>query len=230
MECIVLAGGFGTRLQSVVADVPKCMAPVNERPFLHYLFNYLEEYNCTKVILSLGYKHEVVLEWLKSQERPFEVDYVIEDEPLGTGGAVQLAMQKATDEDVVILNGDTMFRVDLEQLFQFHQSRKAEVSIALKQLEKFDRYGSVDVGDDMHIASFEEKKYKEIGLINGGIYVINKQALSQKRLPQKFSLEKDYFEAFVGERNMFGLVSDTYFIDIGIPVDYQQAQKDFEGF
>lgn len=230
MECIILAGGLGTRLQSVVADVPKCMAPVNGQPFLHYLFNYLQEYNCTKAILSLGYKHETVIEWIKIQERPFEIDYVIENEPLGTGGAVQLAMQKVVNENAIVLNGDTMFRVDLDRLFHFHTSQKAEVSIALKQLERFERYGSVRLGDDMYITSFEEKQYKDVGLINGGVYVLNKSALLGKKLPIKFSLEKDYFETFVTEKNMYGFVSNTYFIDIGVPSDYQQAQKDFKDF
>lgn len=230
MECIILAGGFGTRLQSVVSDVPKCMAPVREQPFLHYLFNYLEEQGCTKVILSLGYKHEVVTNWLQSQQRSFTVDYVIEQEPLGTGGAIQLALQKTSDDNVVVLNGDTMFRVGLNSLLELHTTRQAAVSIALKPMTDFDRYGTVTLNDENAILSFEEKQHRESGLINGGVYVLNKTALMNKSMPEKFSLEKDYFEAFVGEGNMYGFVSDTYFIDIGIPVDYQQAQQDFESF
>lgn len=228
MECIVLAGGLGTRLQSAVADVPKCMAPVNGQPFLHYVFDYLELQGCTRVILSLGYKHQYVLQWLATQQRGFSVDYVIEQEPLGTGGGIQLALTKANSNDVVILNGDTMFRVDLNELLQFHTGKKAATTLALKPMTNFDRYGVVSIDDNGRINAFEEKKHYTEGLINGGIYVVNKDALSAKNLPVKHSFEKDYFEAFVHEGNMYGFVSDTYFIDIGIPSDYEQAQQDFK--
>jgi D-glycero-alpha-D-manno-heptose 1-phosphate guanylyltransferase len=226
MECIILAGGLGTRLQSVVQDVPKCMAPVNGKPFLHYLFDYAEQQGCSRVILSLGYKHEVVTEWLATQQRAFAIDYVIETEPLGTGGGIQLAMQKATEQHVIVLNGDTMFRVPLQLMMQFHLDKKAGTTIALKPMLNFDRYGLVNTDTDNRIIQFEEKKYQAEGLINGGVYIIHKDSLASKTLPGKFSFEKDYFEAFVQEGDMYGFVSDGYFIDIGIPSDYERAQKD----
>lgn len=228
MECIVLAGGLGTRLQSVVQDVPKCMAPVNGKPFLHFLFDYAEQQGCTKVILSLGYKHEYVTEWLKTQQRSFTVDYVIEETPLGTGGGIQLALQKAIAPNVAVLNGDTMFRVSLKEMMRFHLQHGAATTVALKPMQNFDRYGVVKTDSNNVITAFEEKKTQAEGLINGGVYIIDKDALSAKNLPQKFSFEKDYFEAFVQEGNMYGFVSTEYFIDIGIPSDYEQAQKDFK--
>lgn len=230
MECIVLAGGLGTRLQSVVADVPKCMAPVNGQPFLHYIFNYLEQQGCTRVILSLGYKHEVVLEWLKTQKRSFSVSYVIENEPLGTGGGIQLALQETNEPDVFVLNGDTMFRADLNALNTYHQQKKSDATLALKEMRDFERYGTVHIDDDMRINTFAEKKYCKEGLINGGIYLLKKEAILSKNLAQKFSMEKDYFEAFVQQDKMYGFVSEAYFIDIGIPDDYAQAQEDFKTF
>lgn len=228
MECIILAGGLGTRLQSVVQDVPKCMAPVNSKPFLHYLFDYAEQQGCTKIILSLGYKHEQVTGWLKTQQRSFAIDYVIEETPLGTGGGIQLALQKATSRNVIVLNGDTMFRVPLQQMMQFHMQQRAATTVALKLMQNFDRYGVVKTDNTGRIKAFEEKKPQAEGLINGGIYIIDKDELATKNLPAKFSFEKDYFEAFVQEGKMFGYLSDGYFIDIGIPSDYEQAQKDFE--
>jgi D-glycero-alpha-D-manno-heptose 1-phosphate guanylyltransferase len=228
MECIVLAGGLGTRLQSVVQDVPKCMAPVNGKPFLHFLFDYAEQQGCTKVILSLGYKHEYVTEWLKTQQRSFTVDYVIEEVPLGTGGGIQLALQKATEQHIAVLNGDTMFRVPLQEMMEFHMQGQAATTVALKPMQDFDRYGVVKTDNTARITAFEEKKPQAEGLINGGVYIIDKDALSAKNLPQKFSFEKDYFEAFVQEGNMYGFVSTEYFIDIGIPSDYEQVQKDFK--
>lgn len=228
MECIVLAGGLGTRLQSAVADVPKCMAPVNGLPFLHYVFDYLEKQGCTHVILSLGYKHEYVLQWLETQQHSFAVDCVIEHEPMGTGGGIQLALSKATSHDVAVLNGDTMFRADINAMFHFHKNRNAETTVALKLMKDFDRYGVVSMNNGQQITAFEEKKHYAEGHINGGIYIVNRTVLAEKKLPAKHSFEKDYFEAYVREGKMYGFVSDGYFIDIGIPSDYEQAQQDFK--
>lgn len=228
MECIILAGGLGTRLQSVVADVPKCMAPVNGLPFLQYVFDYIESQGCTHLVLSLGYKHEIVTGWLATQQRPFNISYVIEEEPLGTGGGIQLALDKTQENNVFILNGDTMFRADLAEMSKQHQDKTSDVTIALKTMHQFERYGTVKMNDDLRITSFEEKKYCKEGLINGGIYLLNKSALLSKQLPVKFSMEKDYFEAFVQNDKMHGFVTDAYFIDIGIPADYEQAQHDFK--
>ncbi len=228
MECVVLAGGLGTRLQSVIGLYPKCMAPVNGQPFLHYIFDYLEQQKCTKVILSLGFKHEVITEWLQTQQRSFAVDYVIEETPLGTGGGISLALTKATEENVAVLNGDTMFRADIYAMLAFHQSNNAATTLALKPMQQFERYGVVKTDENGCIIAFEEKKYYDEGLINGGVYIINKAALAAKGLPEKYSFEKDYFEAFVHEANMYGFVSDAYFIDIGIPTDYEKAQTDFK--
>lgn len=228
MECIILAGGMGTRLQSVVADLPKCMAPVNGLSFLHYTFNYLEQQNCTKVILSLGYKHEDVIKWLATQNRTFSIDYVIEQEPLGTGGGIMLAMQKATEHHIVVLNGDTMFRVDLLAMQEFHLAKAAVATLALKPMTNFERYGVVRVNEKSTIIAFEEKKQYAEGMINGGVYILNKKAITDKSLPERFSLEQDFFEATVTEGNMYGFVSNEYFIDIGIPSDYEKAQLDFK--
>jgi D-glycero-alpha-D-manno-heptose 1-phosphate guanylyltransferase len=228
MECIILAGGLGTRLQGVIGDNPKCMALVNGMPFLHYIFDYVEANHCTKVILSLGYRHQIVLEWLKTEAREFVIEYVIEQEPLGTGGGISLAMQKATEDDVIVLNGDTMFCVDLEEMMQVHQQSNATTTIALKHLKYFERYGCVNVTPDHNITAFEEKKYCENGFINGGVYIINKTALLNKQLPTKYSFEKDYLEAFVSEGLFRGFESEAYFIDIGVPSDYRIAQEDFK--
>lgn len=228
MECIVLAGGLGTRLRNTIGDIPKCMAEVNGKPFLHYIFQYLIVQQCSRVILSLGYKHEIIIEWIKAESVPFELDYVIEQEPLGTGGGIQLAMNKAERSEVVVLNGDTMFSVDLKAILEYHKAKQADITLALKEMYDFDRYGVVNTNDNGCIVSFEEKQARKQGMINGGVYIINKQALVNKHLPNKFSFEKDYLEAFVAEQKFFGYRGNAYFIDIGIPQDYQQAQEDFK--
>src|SRR6185312_8111452 len=129
MECIILAGGQGTRLQGVIGEYPKCMAPVNGQPFLHYLFKYLSDQECSRVVLSLGYKHEVVTAWLATKPLPFEIDYVVETQPLGTGGGIALALSKTKTDDVVVLNGDTMFQADLKALIDFHKEKQAATTL-----------------------------------------------------------------------------------------------------
>ncbi|MBL7718552.1 MAG: nucleotidyltransferase family protein [Flavipsychrobacter sp.] len=228
MECIILAGGLGTRLRGTIGDYPKCMAPVNERPFLHYLFVYLQQQGCSRVVLSLGYKHEIITGWLEQNQWPFEISWVIEEEPLGTGGGIQLALRAAKDADVAVLNGDTLFRVDLAEQFAAHRAAEASATLALKRMTNFSRYGVVNEDEAHRICSFEEKQQRESGLINGGVYILNKNYLLGKNLPEKFSFEKDFLEAYVGERAFLAYTSEAYFIDIGIPEDYLQVQEDFK--
>lgn len=227
MEAIILAGGMGTRLQSVVSDVPKCMAPVAGKPFLYYLLATLERTGFEHIILSLGYKHEVIEDWLDTLSFSMRISFVIEKEPLGTGGAVRYALPQAEEADVFILNGDTFLGVNYEDMLNLHRQTNAIATLALKQMEKFDRYGVVDTEMISHrIIRFLEKQYCESGLINGGTYLIKKEALDT--LPEKFSLEKEFFETKVSTDILSGFLSDGYFIDIGIPEDYIRAQKDFK--
>jgi D-glycero-alpha-D-manno-heptose 1-phosphate guanylyltransferase len=228
MECIVLAGGLGTRLQGVIGAQPKCMAPVAGVPFLQHLFHYLAAQQCSRVILSLGFRHEVVTEWLPLHNWSFAIDYVIEETPLGTGGGISLAMTKAQAEDVAVINGDTMFRVDLAGMMAFHLQHEAATTLALKEMQHFERYGVVRTNEQDLITSFEEKQYRDHGWINGGIYIIHKAALAARQLPQKYSFEKDYLETIVAEAKLYGYPSQAYFIDIGVPEDYAQAQSDFK--
>lgn len=228
MEVIILAGGLGTRLQGVIGQYPKCMAAVNGRPFLSYLFDYLGTQGCTRVILSLGYKHEVILDWLAKQDPPFAVDHVIEHEPLGTGGGIQLAIRQAVCDNVIVLNGDTMFMADLRRQMEYHRSLHAGTTLGLKKMYGFDRYGVVNTNDHGRITSFEEKQYRDEGMINAGVYIINTRCYLGKHLPVKHSFEKDYLEKYTIEGKFYGYEGEGYFIDIGIPSDYDQAQRDFK--
>ena len=228
MEAIILAGGLGTRLRNAIGDLPKCMAPVAGQPFLHYLFRYLAGQSISRVVCSLGYQSEAVIEWLGKEEAPFKIDWVAEETPLGTGGGIRLAMEQCTARDVFVLNGDTMFAIDIGRMRETHRQHRAEATLALKAMLNFDRYGTVHTDADSCIISFEEKAPKAEGAINGGIYLIRREAFLARPLPQKFSFEKDYLERYTGERLFFGRAHDAYFIDIGVPEDYEQAQHDFQ--
>ena len=229
MEVIILAGGLGTRLRSVVSEVPKCMAPVSGKPFLWYLLKYLSRYDVDRVILSVGYLREVIFKWIEvvKYEFPFEFDYAVEEEPLGTGGGIKLALDKAMDERVFVLNGDTFFDVDLIHLNDAHIIGKKAITLALKPMRRFERYGTVNLEHITGtILSFNEKKYCEEGLINGGVYVISKNTPIFKGLGKKFSFETAVLEPQCARRQLLGVVQNGYFIDIGIPEDYLRAQKE----
>lgn len=226
-QAIILAGGLGTRLRSVVSGVPKCMAPVNGKPFLHYVLSHLQKEGVNEFIFSLGYKSESIIDYInKTFQSSINYQLSIEEEPLGTGGAIKLACEKVRNENVIIVNGDTLFSVSATSLSEFHEQHHADCTLCLKPMKNFDRYGVVELNADSSVKSFKEKKFYEKGLINGGVYALNVKNFRNKKFPEHFSFEMDYLEKFVGIDKIFGIEQDKYFIDIGIPEDYKRAQEE----
>ena len=225
-EAIILAGGLGTRLRPAVPDLPKCMAPVAGRPFLYYVISYFAKQGIEKFIFSLGYKHQVIEKYISSEFDTIQYTFCVEEKPLGTGGAIRLACAHATEKTTVVLNGDTFFRIDLDKLAPFHHMCGADCTLSLKPMKNFNRYGVVTLNKDYSIQSFREKDYYEEGLINGGIYALNVGKFQSENLPEVFSFERDYLEAYYKKRRMYGVIQDEYFIDIGIPEDYMRAQTE----
>jgi D-glycero-alpha-D-manno-heptose 1-phosphate guanylyltransferase len=231
MDAIILAGGLGTRLRSVVSEVPKCMAPICEKPFLHYLLSYLSRFsNVKRIILSLGYKSEVVTDWIEAH-KPFDFKYIysIENKQLGTGGAIKKALTFTQSENVLILNGDTFFDVDLNLFVQQYKKNNSLITIALKSMIDFERYGNVEIDEKGIIIAFKEKAYCYEGQINGGVYILNTVNTNEimNRLPEKFSFETEFLKPQIKNENIYGFIHNGYFIDIGIPDDYAKAIKDF---
>ncbi|MES2761253.1 MAG: nucleotidyltransferase family protein [Bacteroidota bacterium] len=231
-EAIILAGGFGTRLQAVVNDVPKPMAPVNNEPFLNYVFDYLRYYQIEHVVLSTGYLAETISEYYKNEYKGIKISYTKEETPLGTGGGIRLAMTKCVTNDVLVLNGDSFFDVDISMHYKNHISKRSDCTLALRKVDNAARYGTIVLGDLNVIETFKEKDNVErFGLINGGVYILNRELyLSKTEENSPFSIEKDFYEKRVDELNIFGFQYEGYFIDIGIPEDYKQAQTDFKDF
>jgi D-glycero-alpha-D-manno-heptose 1-phosphate guanylyltransferase len=226
-SAIILAGGLGTRLRSVVADVPKCMAPVkDELPFIDILIAFLKREGIEHFIFSLGYKSEIVTDHLDANFPKLSKTYVIEDEPLGTGGAIKKAIQEVKEENVLIINGDTYFNISVKELADLHFAKQAGCSIALKELFQFDRYGSVEINADDRITAFKEKQFCENGYINGGIYLLKKNSFLQQNFDDKFSFEKEYLEK--NTNDIAGRVFSNYFIDIGIPEDFSKFKDDYK--
>ncbi|HOF20747.1 MAG TPA: nucleotidyltransferase family protein [Bacteroidales bacterium] len=224
MEVIILAGGLGTRLREVIRDIPKPMAPVAGRPFLHYILDWLRRYPVRKIIISAGYRAEVIREHFGSRFYEIPLEYVIEEKPLGTGGAVNYALGKTAGNDILVLNGDTWFPVDPCRLMGFHSSEDSRFSLALKRMFDFDRYGTVSL-EGNRVLGFNEKKACDEGLINGGIYVINRKFFESQKMPEVFSLEKDFLEKNAGKSVLKGMIFGDPFLDIGIPEDYAKAEE-----
>ncbi len=227
-EAIILAGGLGTRLQGEVPDLPKCMAPVAGQPFLTYVIRHLLSQGVEHLIFSLGYRHAVIEEFLQAQFGYLNYSTSIESEPLGTGGAITLALSKTATRDILIVNGDTLFRVDIDELSDRHMHTQAACTLALKPMVSFDRYGVVEMDSHHRVTSFKEKQFEKEGNINGGIYVLNKFDFEKHSFPAIFSFEKEYLEQYVVSTIFTGVIQDKYFIDIGIPVDYQRAQSELQ--
>ncbi len=225
-EAIILAGGQGTRLRSVLPNLPKCMAPVNGRPFIWYVIDHLHKSGIKHFIFSLGYRSDAFMAFLKDTLPGMNYDVVIEKEPLGTGGAIQLACRSAKETQLLTLNGDSIFKIDIQQQAAFHSQQDADCTLGLKYLTDFDRYGAVELNSDNSIASFKEKQFFNEGFINGGVYILNRERFLSEGLPEKFSFETDYLQAHYRQRKMYGLPQDAYFIDIGIPEDYTRAQTE----
>ncbi len=223
-EAIILAGGLGTRLRSVVSDLPKCMAPINGIPFIAYVINHLQRQGVTHFIFSLGYKSESFIAFLNNDYKNLSYQLSIEDEPLGTGGAIKQSLIYALGKSVVIANGDTLFKADIVEMSQLHELSGANCTMALKPMTNFDRYGAVEINAQGLVQCFKEKQFYESGLINGGVYALNKAKFFEEEFPDKFSFETAYLQKLYKERTILGIIQDKYFIDIGIPEDYEKAQ------
>ena len=230
MEAIILAGGLGTRLRSELSEIPKSMALVGSRPFLEYQMDYLLANGISRFILSVGYKSEYIRKHFSDQYKNCEIIYAIEKTLLGTGGAIKNAMQFVLDDHVVIANGDSLFFSDLETQFRSHLAYEADVTLAVKPMRKFDRYGTILIDGNGKITSFSEKQFTREGLINGGLYIFNVSSFRHLDLPDKFSIERDFFKTRVNQLNFYGAISEGYFLDIGIPEDFRKAQYEISIF
>ena len=227
-EAIILAGGLGTRLRGVVPDLPKCMAPVAGQPFLKHVIRYFLSQGVERFIFSLGYKHELIEQFLNDEFATLNYQCSVEEEALGTGGAIQLACKRTIEKNVLIANGDTIFKAGLQMAASFHIEKKADCTLLLKTMQNSDRYGTVELDTDFTVKNFREKQLLQSGDINAGIYILNVERFLAKGFPEKFSFEKDYLERYYPEKTISGVIQEGYFIDIGIPEDYQRAQEELK--
>jgi NDP-sugar pyrophosphorylase family protein len=228
MRAIILAGGFGTRLKSVIPDIPKPMAPVNGRPFLEMLIRKLRCQDITDIILSVGYKKEVIHEHFgDGSSMGVSINYSSEDSPLGTGGAINAAMNRFPADRFLVMNGDSFFDNDLSELLTYHLCKQARITLALAQVSDISRYGTVETNLNGSISCFIEKSGSGPGIINGGVYIMEERV--KVSFPgEVFSFENDMLRKSIG-KGLFGLRQQGFFIDIGVPDDYEYCCKKYAG-
>jgi D-glycero-alpha-D-manno-heptose 1-phosphate guanylyltransferase len=231
---LILAGGRGTRLQSAVPDLPKALAPINGKPFLFYLLEAIARQEIIdEVIISVGYMADSIVDAVGDHFAGMKIRYAREEQPLGTGGAIRYAMsENPSFTTMLVLNGDTFADIDLHDFLSFHTKHSAGFTLAAKEMQSFDRYGSLTVDQSGRILKFNEKKFVEKGLISSGAYLIQKDFFNSVLGPYPqaaFSMENDILARTGRQFEIFAFVSNTYFIDIGIPEDYARAQFELPG-
>lgn len=230
MEAIILAGGLGSRLRNVISDLPKCLALIEDKPFLDFVIKHLLNNNVRKIIFSLGYKSELVLHYLEKNYSNLNYDYCLETIPLGTGGALKLALSKTNCDNVIVVNGDTFLNSNLSYLYNKHLENDSVCSFYIKEMNYFERYGTIKINRKNKVISIIEKKYCEKGFINTGQYILNVESYLKNTPNGIFSFETDFMEKQYKLNNFFAFKINDYFIDIGIPEDFNKAQKELVVF
>jgi len=227
MEAIILAGGAGKRLQSVVSKVPKPMAPINQRPFLEILMDFWIAQGVRRFILAVGYKYQIVEAHFGRSYKGIETDYSVESEPLGTGGAtLQATTHLKKESDFLVLNGDTFFELSLADLCAYHRQKEAAWTMALTRFPENQRYGSAHLDESGCVSRIEPapKKPQE-SIVIGGVFLLARNILEpfHRKPESKLSLEGDILEKLLPEKRVYGYLSGGRFIDIGVPADYERA-------
>lgn len=225
MKAIILAGGMGTRLRGVIEDVPKPMAPVGGKPFLEYLLLQLKRWKSTDVVLSVGYKKEIIKSYFgNGNQFGIHISYSEENQPLGTGGALKKAISLNDDPYFIVMNGDSFFNINFGDLIKYHTSKPGMTTMSLARVKDRGRYGSVEINDDGSIMTFQKEGPETPGFINGGIYLIERDIVNY--IPEGLiSLEEHVLPLIKKDNLLYGKVFDAFFVDIGLPKDYSWIDK-----
>lgn len=228
MQILILAGGLGTRLKDIVSDRPKPMALVNDIPFLQYIINNLKRQNLCDIILAVGYMHDKIKDYFNDgKDFGVSIQYAIEDRLLGTGGAIKNAENLYKGNQIMVLNADTYFNINYAEMIKFHNDKNAKLTIALTKTNDAQRYGKVELDDSKKVISFSEKSnVPTSNYVNGGIYIMNHEAISLIEPHKNASFEKEVIPKILKKYDIYGFESNGYFIDIGIPDDYKKFCSD----
>lgn len=225
-EAIVLVGGLGTRLRGVVSDVPKPLAPVAGRPFLAWVLDNLRDNGIRHVVLAAGYMAEKVEQCAGRDWHGMAIDYSIEAEALGTGGAIAQARQSLRGKSTHVLNGDTFLRYRPTALELATREAGALIGVALAEVPELARYGAVE-RDGPLVSAFREKGRSGPGWINAGCYFLSGAALDALPATGNYSFETRVLAPMTAAGKVAGFTDTDGFIDIGVPEDFQRAQSLF---
>jgi D-glycero-alpha-D-manno-heptose 1-phosphate guanylyltransferase len=228
VKAVVLCGGLGTRLGELTKDMPKPLLDVAGRPFMHHVLGKLKAAGVTDVTLATSYHWDKIAAVYGTRWQGLAVRYSVEEEPLGTGGAIKQAMQVAQAHEALVLNGDTLFDMDFNALIALHAQRRAQVSVAVRRVPDVSRYGAVDMDSEGRIVQFGEKLRQGEGLINAGVYVVKSEVFDGIEAA-RFSFESEVLAAGIARLRLYAMEAAGYFIDIGIPEDLARANRDLAG-
>ncbi len=224
IPAVILAGGKGTRLRSVVADRPKPLAEVLGRPYITFLLDQLADAGCSRVVISTGYKAQMIEKALGSEYRSLRLSYAQEEQPLGTGGGIRLAMDHLKGDLFLALNGDSYCGADLALYKKWFFKEKRKASLLLTRVDDTSRYGRVSLDELQQVTDFVEKGGSTgSGMINAGVYLLKRSVLEGIPVGKNFSVERDIFPSLIGN-GLFGYPVDSPFLDIGTPESYAQAE------
>ena len=228
LSAAILAGGLGTRLRSVVADRPKVLAPVAGKPYLAHLLEQLARAGIRETTLLVGFAAEQVRSAFGSAHAGLSLNYSVEPEPLGTAGALRLALPLLHSETILLLNGDSYCDVDLPALLAFHRARRGVATLTLAEVPDGSRFGCVTCDSDRRVERFEEKGVSAgPGWINAGVYLLNRDALKEIEPGRSVSLEREVVPRWVERGEVFVFPGSRRFIDIGTPESYAEAEAFF---
>jgi len=226
VPAVLLVGGMGTRLRSLLPSTPKPLASIGDRSFLELLVRQLRCQGLRRLVMCTGYLADQIEDQFgDGQMWNVEIEYSKEPQPLGTAGAVKLAQRHLKcASDFLVMNGDSFLEIDLKELIRFHRAHGGLASMAVLEVKNTSRYGTVQVGDTGRVARFSEKTGSDRpGLVNGGVYVFKQSAFDH--IPEgPASLEKDIFPRLL-DYGVYALEQHGIFIDIGTPEDYARAQQ-----
>jgi D-glycero-alpha-D-manno-heptose 1-phosphate guanylyltransferase len=225
MKAVILCGGLGTRLGSLTKETPKPLLDVAGQAFIAHVLNGLTRAGIDELVLAVGFQWRKLQAFVGDNWNGIPVQYSVEAHPLGTGGAISAAMKNASLAEALVVNGDTLFDIDIPAFLKFTKEKDAQVCVALRQVEDCSRFGRVSLADDGELVTFGEKAEQGPGLINGGIYYLRLDALVEIT-SETFSFETDFLAQKHPRHTIYGLTFNAYFIDIGVPADLQRAQTE----
>lgn len=229
ITAVILVGGMGTRLRSVIGDKQKTLACVDKKPFVTHLLKQISEFGIKNIVLCVGYKADAVRTAIGTSAYGLKISYSEEKTPLGTGGALRLALSKIDTEYLLVMNGDSYVDFELNSFVSWHNQKRAEASLLLTRVKDVSRYGRVVINEDESVELFEEKgRFSGADYISTGVYLFKKNILVS--IPEKvnYSLEKDFFPNLITNHKLYGMKVKCKFIDIGTPKSFENAKSFFK--